>query len=101
MPATIGQMNKQVVIQQKTTANDAEGQPQETWRGLCAVNAAVEPLSAREVFQARQAEVIASHRVTIWYRNEVESVAPLLRIVYTRDGADRILNIVTGTAVSD
>jgi SPP1 family predicted phage head-tail adaptor len=101
MPVAIGKMTKWITLQQKSSTADATGQPQESWSDLCQVWAAIEPLSTKEAFAARQAEVIATHKVTIWYREDVHESAPLLRVLYTRDEKQRIIHVISGTEAND
>lgn len=99
--AAIGKMTKWIAIQRKATTVDEAGQPQDAWSDLCQVWAAVEPLSTREAFIARQAQIVATHKVTIWHRSDVHADAPLLRVVYLYKGSERVLNVLSGTERND
>lgn len=97
MGAPIGRMTYKVKIQRPTKVADDAGQPQETWSDVAEVWAAVRPLATREVFASRQAEVVASHEVTIWYRADVHASGSLWRLKH----GDRIWNIVSATNAAD
>mgnify|MGYP007071636689 CR=1 FL=1 len=98
MTVAIGRMNETVIIQRKTTAADATGQMQETWRNVSTVKGAVDSLSSREVFNAAQASIIATMRVTIWYRRDVHANAGIWRL---KLADDRELNIVAALKTKD
>lgn len=69
---SIGRMDRKITIQQKTTNDDAVGQPIETWTDLATdIRAEHIPAAGREFWGARQtsAVVIASFR--IHYRSDV------------------------------
>ena len=97
MAVSTGQMNQCLTIQRKTIAADDTGQPQETWTNVGNWIAAVEALTTREVFQARQAEVVVSHKITGWYRKDLHENAPLWRLLY----GERILNIASAVEVEN
>lgn len=78
------------------------------WSAVADVWASVEPLSARESFQAGQAMSTATHRITIRYRSDV-STANRIKYVdggrtryFYFDGAltspDEMREVLTGTA---
>jgi SPP1 family predicted phage head-tail adaptor len=91
MAVMIGAMNRCVSFEKKISTADEAGQPQETWKNIGGEMAAVETLNTREAFSARQAGVVVTHKVTIWYRRDVHANAPLWRL--NLEG--RILNIVS------
>jgi len=95
MAVTIGQMNRLAILQRKTITADESGQPQETWEDVSRWRCAVQPLSTKEAFAARQAEVIVTQKVTGWYMREVHRNAPLMRLMLN----ERILNIVSISVV--
>jgi SPP1 family predicted phage head-tail adaptor len=89
--ARIGDFRENIRLQRKTLTADAAGQPQETWIDVAAVKGAVDSLGGREVFNAAQAGVIATTKVTIWYRQDVHANAGTWRLLLC---GDRTLNIV-------
>ncbi len=101
MPVPIGQMTKWITLERKTSEGDGTGQDQEAWSTIDSVWAAIEPLNVKETLAARQAGVIATHKATIWYREDVHEAAPLLRLTYTRSETTRTLNVIAGTDTND
>lgn len=90
--AKIGQLRERVRIETPTESRDSRGQTQQTWESLVEVWAAVEPLTAQEVWQAREVQVDASERVTIRTNATVALGAPKMRIIVLTQ-ANRILNV--------
>lgn len=89
---TIGERNRPLQIQRRTSVTDAEGASQETWPVVGRVFAAVQPLTAQESLIAAQAGVQITHLVTVGYRPDLAvATAHDLRFV---DGA-RVLELVT------
>lgn len=100
MPANIvcaGRRNKLITIQKPTVTSTTGGEPVETWSTLAKVWAAVEPLNAREAFNARQVQAVTTHKIAILYRSDV---TPAMRATWNsrtfkfesiinRDEADR------------
>lgn len=87
----IGEMDTLLVVQREIHAPDAVGQTQPTWVNLKRRWASVESLSTREGFQARQADVVITHKVMVWYWEDLHANAPKRRLVLK----GRILNIVS------
>jgi SPP1 family predicted phage head-tail adaptor len=75
----IGELRHRVVLQQKTVTEDALKQQSETWVDVTTVWAAIEPLSGREYFAAKQVNAEVSVRITIRYR---KGVTPDMRVVF-------------------
>jgi SPP1 family predicted phage head-tail adaptor len=90
-PLRAGQLRSWVELQTRTSTQDTEGSPTDTWRSVDRVPARVRPLSAREYLLAAQAGETITHLVTIRYRDDVTHNARLLL-----DG-NRALNILTAT----
>lgn len=69
MPGGIraGLLNRRLAIQSRSTAQDAAGQPLNTWTTIATVWAAIEPLSGREREAAQSIHPDISHQITIRY----------------------------------
>jgi len=63
----IGNLRHRVVLQQKVITEDALKQQSEFWADIATVWAAIEPLSGREYFAARQENTEVTTRITIRY----------------------------------
>lgn len=64
-----GKLRQSVTIQSRTNDDqDSVGQPQDPWRGVVTVRAAIEPLNGREYFSAQQVVSDVTTRITIRYR---------------------------------
>jgi len=74
-----GILNRRVMIQQSSTAQDAYGQPVAGFTTLATVWAAVEPLSGRQLFAAKQAQSEVSVQVTIRY---LATLTTAMQVVY-------------------
>jgi SPP1 family predicted phage head-tail adaptor len=68
-----GRRNKRITIQESVKSPDAAGQQQITWIDVCYPWAAIEPLSVREAFRARQSQSQATHQITIPYRADLDT----------------------------
>lgn len=66
-----GDLDQQIVIQQKTQTRRAEGGYDETWSTFATVWAKVRPLSGRERTQADAVEAPADYRFTIRRRTDI------------------------------
>ena len=67
----IGNLRHRVVLQQKVITEDALKQQSEAWADIATVWAAIEPLSGREYFAARQENAEVTAKITIRYRKDV------------------------------
>lgn len=77
---TIGRMKDRVAIKAPTEVFSPSGEATLNWdTTLATVWADVEGLSSRDILQAQQANVIASHRVRI---RHLDGVTHLHRVVY-------------------
>jgi SPP1 family predicted phage head-tail adaptor len=74
-----GILNRRIIIQQPSAAQDAYGQPVAGYTTLATVWAAVEPLSGRQLFAAKQAQSEVSVQVTIRY---LATVTTAMQVVY-------------------
>lgn len=66
-----GALRRRVLLQRRVLSYDALGQPTDEWVDLGHVWAAVEPLSARDVWAAQVAGAVATHRVRMRHRSGV------------------------------
>jgi SPP1 family predicted phage head-tail adaptor len=66
-----GERNKQIAIQEKAISTDSIGNQTETWHTIATVWAAIQPLSGREYWAARQVNAETTTKVTILYRRGV------------------------------
>lgn len=71
MTIDIGRMRHRVVISSPTEVRGRSGQTTLQWNNLATVWASVEGLSSRDIMQAQQANVIATHRIRIRKRDDV------------------------------
>jgi SPP1 family predicted phage head-tail adaptor len=86
----IGDLRHRVTLQKKTITEDALKQQSEAWVSVATVWAAVEPLSGREYFAAKQVNAEISVRITIRYR---KGITPDMRVVFG-DRAFEVLSVV-------
>jgi SPP1 family predicted phage head-tail adaptor len=82
MPIRAGNLDRRVVIQVNTPAQDAAGELVASWATLATVWAHVEPIAGSERFTAEQVHAEATYRITIRYRSDV---GPTNRITYGGD----------------
>jgi SPP1 family predicted phage head-tail adaptor len=64
-----GKLDKRVSLQTATNAQDASGNFSQTWSTTATIWAAIEPLNAREIEQAKTFSDAVSHKVTIRHRS--------------------------------
>lgn len=81
-----GELRERITIQQATATRDAIGGEVEAWTTYAEMYAAIEPLSGRELFAAKQVAGEVSHRVRIRYH---AGIVPKMRALH---GA-RVLDI--------
>lgn len=79
MPTQGGQLDRTIIIQSRTMAQDAAGANVPTWSTLATVSAAVEPLSGSEVIAAQQISTQQAQQFRIRYRADVTTAN---RLVY-------------------
>lgn len=63
-----GKLDQRVTVERRTQAQDAYGQPLNTWAPLASVWAAVEPLVGREYMAAMQVQATVTTRIRLRYR---------------------------------
>jgi len=68
-----GKRNKRITIQSLTETTTDGGEVTETASDVAEVWAAIEPLSARETWFARQSQATTTHKITMLYRPDVTS----------------------------
>ena len=81
-----GSLRHRVEIQSVTDSASAFGDVSQSWSTVTTVWASIEPLKAREAFEAQQTKTRVSHRVEIRY---ISGVTTKHRLVY----GSRTLNI--------
>lgn len=75
----IGRMRERVTIKSQTESRSPSGETTFSWDATVAtVWASVDGLSSRDILQAQQANVIATHRIRIRYRSDVSHTNRLL-----------------------
>jgi SPP1 family predicted phage head-tail adaptor len=68
----VGRMRERVTIKSPTEVRSRSGETTLNWdTSLATVWASVEGLSSRDILQAQQANVIATHRIRIRHRDDV------------------------------
>jgi SPP1 family predicted phage head-tail adaptor len=75
----IGDLRHRVVLQRKEITEDELKQQSEAWVDIATVWSAIEPLSGREYFAAKQVNAEVSAKITIRYRKDV---SPDMRVIY-------------------
>lgn len=66
----IGELDRQITIQKRTTVDDSFGDPVETWSTVAVVWAHKREISGREIFEGGT-QAIADTVFTIWHRADV------------------------------
>jgi SPP1 family predicted phage head-tail adaptor len=86
-----GKLRKRVVIQSKTPAQAADGQPVYTWGTYATVWASIEPATGREYLESTTQAQAVMHKVTIRYR---DGITPEMRLAFTdRESSTRYFDI--------
>lgn len=75
----IGRMHDRIVIQSPTESYSPSGETTLSWETFAEVWASVDGLSSRDIMQAQQANVIASHRIRI---RHMDGVTHVQRVVW-------------------
>lgn len=68
---SIGERRYRVVFQRATIAQDAYGEPDQSWTTLATRWALVQPLKGKERFSANQVQVDVDHRIVCRYDDTV------------------------------
>lgn len=74
-----GKLKRRVTLQTFTQTDDGAGGFIDGWQDITTVWASITPLQGRELYQAQQVDAEVTHRVTIRYRENVNSD---MRILY-------------------
>ena len=73
---SIGERRHRVAFQIATVAQDAFGEPDQTWTSLCTSWAMVQPLKGRERFTANETLADIDVRIVTRARNALSSLSP-------------------------
>lgn len=68
-----GMLRHRVQLQALVETPDGAGGFEEIWQEIAECSARIEPLSVKQSFIADQADERATHRITIRFRNDIES----------------------------
>jgi SPP1 family predicted phage head-tail adaptor len=74
-----GKLNRRVTIEQKSTVQDAYGQPVETWTEVATVWADIRDQTGKEYFAAQATQNPVQTKITIRYR---AGILPAMRVVH-------------------
>jgi SPP1 family predicted phage head-tail adaptor len=74
-----GMLNKQIVIQSKTSTEDADGVKTPTWSTVCTIWAAVSDLYGREYYAAAAVQMEQTTKFTVRHRTDITTA---MRISY-------------------
>lgn len=75
----IGDLRHRITLQKLEMVQNAYGEMTETWTDVSTVWASVNPISAREFFQAETVNSEITHKILIRYR---ENVKPSMRVKF-------------------
>ena len=75
----IGKLKHRVILQRKEITEDELKQQTETWVDFAYVWAAIQPLSGREYFSARQENAEITARITI---RHLKDIKPNMRVLF-------------------
>ncbi|MBT3320189.1 MAG: phage head closure protein [Clostridia bacterium] len=75
----IGTLRNRVVMQRKEVTEDDLKQQSETWIDFAYIWAAIQPLTGREYFSARQENAEVTTRITI---RHLKNVGPEMRVIF-------------------
>lgn len=74
-----GRLRYKIELQSAESTKDAAGQKQLFYTTYATVWAAIEPLTGREALVAQQVRASVTHKITVYYRNDLK---PTHRIKY-------------------
>ena len=79
-----GMFRKSVKFQTRDVTVDSYGQQVTSWSDAFSARAAIEPLSARELFAAQALQSEVSHRITVRYRAQLANptLVAAMRVLY-------------------
>jgi SPP1 family predicted phage head-tail adaptor len=67
----IGKLRDRVTIQRPSESRSPSGETTLSWVTVATVWGSVDGLSSRDILQAQQANVVATHKIRIRYRSDV------------------------------
>jgi len=73
-----GRLRERVTFQAPTKSRSASGEASLTWSTIATVWASVDGLSARDIMQAQQANVLATHKIIVRYRDDVDHTSRIV-----------------------
>lgn len=73
-----GRLRERVTFQSPTQSRSPSGETRLTWSEIATVWASVDGLNARDIMQAQQAEILATHKVVIRYRDDIDHTARMI-----------------------
>jgi len=85
-----GKMRERVRFQAPTKTRSPSGEAKLAWSDTATVWASVDGMSSRDIMQAQQANVMATHKIIIRYRSDVDHTS---RIIWR----DRTMEIASVT----
>lgn len=91
--ATVSLMRHRFDIKRETTSIDSGGFGTQAFSTLATVWGAIEPLSAREQWEAHQERADATHRITIRHRTDVKTQDRVAATLHSQSRTWRILGI--------
>lgn len=71
-------MKERVTIQTPSESRSPSGETTLSWDTLATLWASVDGLSSRDILQAQQSNVLASHKIRIRYRSDVTHVCRIV-----------------------
>lgn len=86
MNTNAGEKEHRVVIQKDMGGTqDAQGHETPNWQTYAERWASIQPLSARELWQARQLQPDITHRVKMWWDSKTDGITADMRIQHRTD----------------
>lgn len=73
-----GRMRERVLFQSPTKTRSPSGEAKLSWSDITTVWASVDGMSSRDIMQAQQANVMATHKIIIRYRSDVDHTSRLV-----------------------
>lgn len=77
-----GKKRHLVQLQSPAGSRDAVGERVTTWTTVASVWAAIEPIGARELFAAAQAQAATTHRVRVDYSTAIAAIDGSWRVLF-------------------
>lgn len=73
-----GKMRERVTFQSPSQQRSPSGETRLTWSDIATVWASVDGLRTADLMQAQQADVLATHKVIIRYRSDVDHTSRMI-----------------------